>query len=196
MQFHNLAETLLGSKVKIKVLRTLWKYKEKEFTIRELAKFLEISHTGIKKVLDELEKTNVVKLRTLGKSHAFKLNANSYAARIVEDVFEKEAKALSELQETLRKELTSSWVTSAALFGSLAKAEETPLSDIDLFIVTENRKKAEETIAELQKDVSEKFGNSISAYYANKQDLKNKRRDSPIKQVLQDHVLICGKPLR
>lgn len=196
MQFHNLAETLLGSKVKIKVLRTLWKYKEKEFTIRELAKFLEISHTGIKKVLDELDKTNVVKLRTLGKSHAFKLNANSYAARIVEDVFEKEAKALSELQETLRKELTSSWVTSAALFGSLAKAEETPLSDIDLFIVTENRKKAEETIAELQKDVSEKFGNSISAYYANKQDLKNKRRDSPIKQVLQDHVLICGKPLR
>jgi predicted nucleotidyltransferase len=196
MQFHNLAETLLGSKVKIKVLRTLWKYEEKEFTIRELAKFLRISHTGIKKVLDELEKTNVVKLRTLGKSHAFKLNANSYAARIVEDVFEKEAKALSELQEMLRKGVTSSWVTSAALFGSVAKAEETPLSDIDLFIVTENRKKVEEIIAELQKDVSEKFGNSISAYYVSKQDLKNKRRDSPIKQVLQDHLLICGKPLR
>jgi predicted nucleotidyltransferase len=87
-------------------------------------------------------------------------------------------------------------VTSAALFGSVAKAEETPLSDIDLFIVTENRKKAEETIAELQKDVSEKFGNSISAYYVSKEDLKNKRRDSPIKQVLQDHLLICGKPMR
>jgi len=196
MQFHNLAETLLGSKVKIKVLRTLWKYKEKEFTIRELAKFLGISHTGIKKVLDELEKTNVVKLRTLGKSHAFKLNADSYTAKIVEDVFDKEAKALSELQEVLEKGLTSSWVTSAALFGSVAKAEETPLSDIDLLIVTENRKKAEEAIAQLQKDVSEKFGNPISAYYVSEEDLKNKRKDSPIKQVLQDHLLICGQPLR
>lgn len=39
MQFHYYLETLFGSKVKIKVLRTLWKYKEKEFTIRELAKF-------------------------------------------------------------------------------------------------------------------------------------------------------------
>jgi predicted nucleotidyltransferase len=196
MQFHDLAETLLGSKVKIKVLRTLWKYKEKEFTIRELAKFLGISHTGIKKVLDELEKTNVVKLRTLGKSHAFRLNAGSYTARIVEDVFEKEGKALSELQEMLKKGLVSPWVTSAALFGSVAKVKETPLSDIDLFVVTENREKVEEIIAELQKHVSEKFGNSISAYYVSKEDLKKKRRDSPIKQVLQDHLLICGKPLR
>jgi predicted nucleotidyltransferase len=196
MQFHNLAETLLGSKVKIKVLRTLWKYKEKEFTIRELAKFLGISHTGVKKVLDELEKTNVVKVRTLGKSHAFRLNAGSYTARIVEGVFDKEGRALSELQEMLKKGLGAPWVTSAALFGSVAKVKETPLSDIDLLVVTENREKVEEIIAELQKDVSEKFGNSISAYYVSKEDFKKKRKDSPIKQILQDHLLICGKPLR
>jgi len=41
--------------VKIKVLRVLWKYREKEFTIRELVKFLGMSHTDIRKVLDELE---------------------------------------------------------------------------------------------------------------------------------------------
>jgi predicted transcriptional regulator len=52
--FHNYIETLFGSKVKVKVLRTLWRFKEKEFTIRELAKFLGISHTGVKKALDDL----------------------------------------------------------------------------------------------------------------------------------------------
>jgi hypothetical protein len=42
MLFHNYIETLFGSKVKVKALRTLWRFKEKEFTIRELAKFLGI----------------------------------------------------------------------------------------------------------------------------------------------------------
>ncbi|MGQ9551089.1 MAG: hypothetical protein ACUVUE_01555 [Candidatus Bathycorpusculaceae bacterium] len=46
MQFRDLIEMLLGSKVK--VLRKLWRYREKKFTIRELAKFLEASHIGIK----------------------------------------------------------------------------------------------------------------------------------------------------
>jgi hypothetical protein len=46
MQFHDFVEMLFGSKVKVKVLRTLWKHGEKEFTIRELAKFLGVSHTG------------------------------------------------------------------------------------------------------------------------------------------------------
>jgi predicted nucleotidyltransferase len=195
MQFHDLAETLLGSRVKIKVLRTLWKYEEKEFTIRELAKFLGISHTGIKKVLDELEKTNVVKVRTLGKSHAFRLNVGSYAAGIVKGVFDMEGKVLSELREMLKKRLESPWVTSAALFGSIAEERETPRSDIDLFIVTEHREKVEEMVAGLQKDVSERFGNSISVYYVSEEDLGKKRRGSPVKQVLQSHLLICGRPL-
>jgi len=195
MQFHNFAETLLGSKVKIKVLRTLWKYKEKEFTIRELAKFLVISHTGIKKVLDELEKTNVIRVRTLGKSHAFKMNVSSYAASIVEGVFDMEGKALSELREMLKKRLESRWVISAALFGSVVEERETPRSDVDLFIVTEHRENVEEIVVELQKDVSERFGNSISAYYVSEEDFRKKRREPPIKQVLRDHLLICGKPL-
>src|SRR3972149_3723212 len=107
MQFHNLIEGLLGSKVKVKVLRTLWRYREKEFTIRELAKFLGISHMGINKVLDELEKTNAITVRTLGRSYAFKLNANSYAANIVERTFELEHQALSELKDTIKRKKES-----------------------------------------------------------------------------------------
>jgi len=186
---------LLGSKVKVKVLRTLWRYREKEFTIRELAKFLNISHMGIKKVLDELEKTNVIMVRTLGRSYALRLNVNSYAASIVERTFELEREALSELRDIIKRKLESSFVTSVAFYGSIVEGKETPQSDIDLLIVTNHREKVEEIVAELQKDVSEKFGNSISAYYVGEKDLQRRRRESPMKQALQNYILICGKPL-
>jgi len=195
MQFHDLVEMLLGSKVKVKVLRTLWRYREKEFTIRELAKFLGISHTGIKKVIDELEKTNVLRVRTVGRSCAFRLNTNSFAASIVEKTFELERGALSELRDVIRKKLESRFVTSAALYGSVVEGRESPRSDIDLLIITSQREKVEEIIAELQNDVSERFGNSISAYYVSEEDLWKKRGEPPVKRALQSHMLICGKPL-
>jgi len=196
MQFHDIVEMLLGSKVKVKVLRTLWRYREKEFTIRELAKFLGISHTGIKKVVDELEKTNVLRVRTIGRSYAFRLNMNSYAAGIVEKTFEMEREALSELRDAIRKKLESRLIVSAALYGSVVAGEETPRSDIDLLIVTNHRDKVEEIVAELQDDVSARFGNSISVYYVSEEEMRKKRREPPIKQTLQSHMLICGKPLK
>lgn len=195
MQFHDLIEMLLGSKVKVKVLRTLWRYRAKEFTIRELAKFLGISHMGIKKVLDELEKTNAITVRTLGRSYAFKLNANSYAASIVERTFELERQALSELKDIIKRKMESPLVISVALYGSVVEGKETPRSDIDLLIVTNHKEKAEDIVVELQKDVSDRFGNSISAYYVTKEDLQKRQNESPIKQAVRNHVLICGNPL-
>jgi predicted nucleotidyltransferase len=182
--------------VKIKVLRTLWKFKEKEFTIRELAKFLGISHTGAKKALDDLEKTNVVRVRTFGRSNAFKLNASSFGASVIEKVFSMEGIAFSELRDMLRRRLDSPLVISAVLFGSIVEGRETPRSDIDLLIVTNQKGRVEKMIEDLQKDVSERFGNPISVYYVREGDLEKKRKESPVKQVLENHVLICGKALR
>lgn len=195
MLFNNYLEMLLGSRVKVSVLRTLWKHKEKEFTIRELAKFLEISHTGVRKVLRNFEKMNVLTMRTVGRSYAFKLNTKSYAFSVIEKLFETEKSTLSELKRMLNEGFSVPEVISAILFGSIAQGKETPLSDIDLLVVTQEKKKVEVIVAELQKKVAERFGNFISAYYVSEEDLRRKREESPIKQALQNHILICGKPL-
>lgn len=193
--FRGYLETLFGSRVKIKILRTLWRYRGKEFTIRELAKFLGVSHTGIGKALNDLEKTNAITVRTVGKSYAFKLNTKSYAASIIGKVFEAEDRAFSELLETIRKGLEPTAVISAVLFGSVVEGSATPRSDIDVFIVTDRKEKVEEMISKLQAVVSEKFGNAISAYYISEEDLRKRQKEPLLKQVLRKHVLICGKPL-
>ena len=195
MLFHQYLEELLGSKLKIKILRTLWRFQEKEFTIRELAKFLGISHTGVRKVLTNLEMTNVVTIRTVGKSYAFKINTKSYAASIIEKIFESEQNTLLELIKMLKKGLSTPEIVSVALFGSIAQKKEAPLSDVDLLIVTKEREKVENIVLRLQKQVVERFGNSISAYYLTRDDFMKKRKSPLIKQILKNHILILGKPI-
>ena len=195
MLFHQYLEELLGSKLKIKILRTLWRFQEKEFTIRELAKFLGISHTGVRKVLTNLEMTNVVTIRTVGKSYAFKINTKSYAASIIEKIFESEQNTLLELMKMLKKGLSTPEIVSVALFGSIAQKKEAPLSDVDLLIVTKEREKVENIVLRLQKQVVERFGNSISAYYLTRDDFMKKRKSPLIMQILENHILIFGEPI-
>lgn len=195
MLFHQYLEELLGSKLKIKILRTLWKFQEKEFTIRELAKYLGISHTGIRKVLRNLERTNVVIIRTIGKSYAFKINTKSYAASIIEKIFKSEQDTLLELMKMLKKGLSTPEIVSVALFGSIAQKKEAPLSDVDLLIMTKEKEKVENIVLRLQKQIVERFGNTISAYYLTQDDFMKKRKSPLIKQILKNHILILGKPL-
>ncbi|MBS3082858.1 helix-turn-helix transcriptional regulator [Candidatus Pacearchaeota archaeon] len=59
MQFHNFAENLLGSRVKIKLVRQLL-LEEAITSERDLAKLLGISHTAVSKTLKELHEFNLV----------------------------------------------------------------------------------------------------------------------------------------
>ena len=54
MLYHNYLESLLGSRVKVKILRTLCRHRGKESTVRELADFLDVSHIGVLKALEDL----------------------------------------------------------------------------------------------------------------------------------------------
>lgn len=195
MLLHRYMEMLLGSKVKVKVLRTLWKHKEKEFTIRELGSFLKTSHMGVRKVLADLERVNAVEIRAVGRSHTIRLNKESYAAAILEKIFKLEEETKSELLKMLEKRLRVPEVKSAALFGSVARGEESPLSDIDVFILTNEKEKVEKAVSQLQREVALKFGNALAPYYLSEEELAKKKSTPAIREILRNHVLICGKPL-
>ncbi len=195
MLYHSYLELLLGSKVKVKILRTLYRYKGKEFTVRELASFLDLSHMGIRKALDDLYKMNAIRIRVIGKSHTVAINAESYAADLIDKTFKIEEETLGELLKLLKKRLNDPAITSAMIFGSIARGEEEPLSDIDLFILTKDKEKAETAISELQGEVSHRFGNTISPYILSKKELTDKDKTRILEEIRKKHLVICGKPL-
>ena len=196
MLYHNYLEMLLGSRVKVKILRTLCRHRGKEFTVRELADFLNVSHTGVRKALDDLHRLNAIRIRVIGKSHAIAVNAESYAAGLVDGMFRMEEETLSELVKLIRKRLSESTIASALIFGSIARGEEEPLSDIDLFILTKNKEEAEVVISELQREVSNRFGNAISPYILSEEDLADENKTQILEEIREKHIVICGKPPR
>ncbi|MFQ6003568.1 MAG: nucleotidyltransferase domain-containing protein [Candidatus Zixiibacteriota bacterium] len=195
MIFHHYLEKVLGSKIKINTLRALHKFPRKDFTTRELAKFMGASHSGVLKALKDLEEMNVITIGMHGKAHLLRLNEKSFLAKNLLRIFDIEEKTIDQLVQELRRSTKDLTATSIALYGSIVKHVESPRSDIDLLLITENKRGVEEKISVLQKRFSDIFGNSISPYFLTSKEFNEKKNTKFVKDILENHILIQGRKL-
>jgi predicted nucleotidyltransferase len=121
-------------------------------------------------------------------------SSESYAAGLVDKMFKMEGETLSELVKLVAKKLGDPSITSALIFGSVARGEEEPLSDIDLFILTEDKEKAEGAVSELQREVSNRFGNAISPYILSEEDIADEDKIQILEEIRNKHIVVHGKP--
>ena len=192
MKYHNYLENLFGSKVKIKLIRTLYNFKDRSFTLNELSKYSNITRQGITKVLDDLNGMNFIKLERVGNSIVIKLNRSEFINEILK-IYDLEKNTLNKLIETIKSCFKGKKVASLALFGSVVKGEEEFNSDIDLLIITDNQKLASEISGKCNLEIINKFGNVLMPYILTKDKFKksNIRTD-----VIKNHILILGKELK
>ncbi|MFQ6083681.1 MAG: nucleotidyltransferase domain-containing protein [Candidatus Aminicenantia bacterium] len=116
-----------------KVLNFFLDYPGKEFVEREIREALGISKSGANYALRELIKTNFILMYKKGKIHLYSLN---YKNPVVKQL--KVLKTIIYIQPILKKlERLSSKVI---LFGSSSRGEDIEDSDMDLFVVTNNKK--------------------------------------------------------
>ena len=195
MRFHAFLEMMLGSKVKVKLLRAFCKYKGKEFTLRELGRLLRVSHAGVSKAIVDLEKMNVVTLRVIGRSNVYSLNKESYTSRIAMMLFRMEEQALEELVKMLKRAMDHPTIISCVIFGSIVRGSETASSDIDLLVIAERSDQAEDVVVRAQREVTNKFGSSLSPYYISPKEFERRRNSALIKGIIQNHILLHGRLL-
>jgi len=193
MLMHNYMEIILGSKVKIKILRIMFKFPDKTFTGRELASLTkEVSGMAVSKSIKDLTSMNLVNLEHHGKSNLLKLNKYSYLFEPLKSLFFAEEAAIIKLKEKIKKHLNIPCIKTAAIFGSVARIEEKMNSDIDLFIITDNRRLTNETLEKLQKEINMEFGNALMPYIMTKEEFKSKKNKSIIRNIIEDNMLIIG----
>jgi predicted nucleotidyltransferase len=193
MLFSNYLEEVMGSKVKVKILRALFRFQTKTFTSRELANHIRVSHTAVLKSLEALQGMNIIKIESHGTSNLITLNQESYLYDELKRVFDFEFKTLQNLKEEIKKALPKA--KSIALFGSIAQKKEKINSDIDILIITKNKAEANEIITKKQELFSKKFGNIISANVMTEKEFKRKRNTAFVKDLLKNYVLIKGDKL-
>ena len=80
MRFHNLAEDILSSKIRVAVLRLFLRYPSKRFSGREIARLLGSSPSNALKALELFSRYGLVNKARIGKASEWTLNKRHFLA--------------------------------------------------------------------------------------------------------------------
>ena len=194
MLMHNYVEEIFGSKVKVKIIRTMFRYPTKTFTGRELANLTKgVSHMAVADSIKDLIDVSLIKIEHHGTSNLLTLNKESYLFKMLKDFFQAEEDTISSLKEQILTNLSD--IKMVVLFGSVAKKQEEANSDVDLLIVAKNKKLVKKVINENQDKILKIFGNLISPIIVDENEFKKMKNKPFAKTLVKHYELLKGKDL-
>lgn len=159
--FTRLLDEVLGQKPRVVLLRILART-ACEHTGRELARLTGLDHKTCHTALQGLSRQGIVEMRRVGRALVYVLNRDHAVVQgILGPAFEKEAGLVEDYAREARRRIRVP-IESIVLFGSVARGEEEPKSDVDLlFVVADDRaaKAAEAGIEEVMIDLARRYGN-------------------------------------
>ncbi|MCK5333120.1 MAG: nucleotidyltransferase domain-containing protein [Candidatus Aenigmarchaeota archaeon] len=189
MQFRNFAENLLGSKIKIKLLKYILS-EEAITSEREIARLIGVSAGAVNKTLKEFHDLNLISPMRIGNVIAWQLNEKSYAYKYLLDFFIKlklgETPVFA-IKADIKTLAHRPEIKKAILFGSVAEGREMPESDIDVFILVEtekNRKDVLFSMGNLNNSCIQKYGNELNVHIFTLKDMKNPKNKKFLENVM------------
>ena len=189
MQFRNFAENLLGSKIKIKLLKYILS-EEAITSEREIARLIGVSAGAVNKTLKEFHDLNLISPMRIGNVIAWQLNEKSYAYNYLQGFFSKlkhRETPISAIQTDIKTLAHRPEIKKAILFGSVAESREIPESDIDVFILVEtekNRKDVLFSMGNLNNSCIQKYGNELNVHIFTLKDMKNPKNKKFLENVM------------
>ena len=195
----HLLEDLLGQKSKISILRLL--VQEPELTGREIARRTGLSPRAAQQSLQALHAKGVLHRKSAGASYLFSLNTERYVVtRLLHPLFHREMGMFDVVMGELKKSLPRKGILSLVLFGSAARAESGPGSDLDVMILVDNAMDTDtlaDKVRERSKEFSKKFGMPISPYVIRLRDLLSRfdRKDKLIRNIVKEGHVFWGNSL-
>lgn len=197
-------DSILNTEVKTKILRFLCRTGA-EWNGSQIAKEIGITPAASHNALNELTRQGVISMHNMGNTHVYTLNTENYIVTdLLKPLFIKEDEALDKIISIIRRNLSSSKIKSkilsVSLFGSVNKGEDHPTSDIDLAVIVSDGKaksKVGNLFGKIDKNISRKFGNTISPYISTIAEFKTKHKKKlqVVKNILNSNTLIYGERL-
>lgn len=182
---------ILGTRSKVSVLRELVR-RDDPVTGREAARLAHLSHRSAQQALQELLDLGVVRRREGGRAHLYRLNHEHYLVQhALESLFRTERRSIEELFDRLQEALSTASqesgteIVSAVIFGSVARGEDRPDSDLDLLVVHEldggDDRPLREELPEVLEPIETLFGRTISPVVVSSGQLRDmKAREAPL----------------
>jgi len=126
-------ETLLGSKLRAKVLGWLFSHPDERYFVRQLTALVKEDSTNVSRELARLEKTGILVKNTEGKQKYYQANRQSPIFNELHGLVLKTVGVADIIKKALEPRIAD--IKLAFIFGSVAKKAENRFSDIDLLVV-------------------------------------------------------------
>lgn len=169
---------------------------EDEVSGRQAANAADLPASSTSVALHDLEVAGIVSARRLGTAVLYRVNREHFASELLRRVVERARTAEGELVSRLTDELGGRPL-SVVLFGSVARGQSTPDSDIDLLVVAPDSRRAgswQERAHEVGERLGRWIGRRVSLVVSTPPTHREVRR-SFWREVLRDGRVLAGASL-
>lgn len=165
MQFRTPLDEIFHGRAATRVLRVLALFPAKEFTGRELAQEAAVSPSNAIVELNRFLEQGLVRRRIAGRSQLWRLDTTHVIGENVRDIFEFEYALDKDLRQRIAQGVRRiPGLERAVLFGSVARKEERPSSDVDLLLLVRraaDKKGARQAVSALRQEIGTRFRNRL-----------------------------------
>ncbi|MBI2077083.1 MAG: nucleotidyltransferase domain-containing protein [Euryarchaeota archaeon] len=187
-------EDLLRGQTSIRVLKTLLRHPARDFTGRELAREANANPSESLRVLDRLRLHGVVQRRTVGRAHLWEVNRKHWMVGPLKQLLAVDDGALRSLQAVIADQFRQlPGIRRIVLFGSVARGDERPNSDIDLLVIVDSvgRKGAiEGTMRLLRERIDRTFTNPLREVIYSRPEYDRKRQSPLVRNIERDGIVL------
>lgn len=195
MLFYRSLNEVFRSWTHVAVLRVL-QHTTAGFTGNQVAREAGMHPRSALKALTALEGLGIIHRQRGGRDHLFTLNRDHFL--LVEGILpllQSERRMIEHLETELRR-LLKGRVIAAILFGSVARQEEGPRSDVDICLVTGD-KSSRVIVQDMLHEHAPRFfrtiGAKLSPIFFTESEFRRKRETSLVKTIVSDGICIVGK---
>jgi predicted nucleotidyltransferase len=186
-------EFIIGSKVKVKILRMMMNNVKREYTLQEIVKELGLSFGSAHPAMKELESRRIILSSRVGRSNAYRVNTSHVIFDELLRLFKREGNAYRDIAKELSAKADKTGIQNILLFGSVARGDTLEPGDIDVLII-HDKGFDKEHVKEVISEIEGRHDVHISPIYqtADEVRLKMKRLDNFIVTVLNECIVLYG----
>lgn len=186
-------EKILGSKSKIRILRSMFKNPKRSYSMEDIVLATGMSYGTVHPATKDLVESRIILTHKIGRSNVYDLNQMHVLFPQIEALLKSETSAFTDKAIEFADKVKKKGLVNIILFGSVAREEVIEAGDIDLlFIYTDS-----DVINEINKDAMEfleKYDMVISPIFLTKKETLKRMKylDEFILRIIDEGMILYG----